>query len=185
MRGIFSSWSVLRNKAFFLLIILVSSSAWAELDEESWQQPFVPLPAWQEEDVRLPAYPDADRFIEVPIHSSNMPFTVYLDPDSISIGEDHVIRFTSVIVSRAGSRNITYEGLRCGERTYKRYAYGANGDWKPLESHVWRRIRNRSMEEYRLVLYKEYMCPIHETISTPGDIITKLKFGGSTTQDDY
>ncbi len=184
MRSTFSAWSVPFIKTFFLLVILVSSTARAELDEESWQHPFIEPPAWQEEHIQLPAYPDPDHLLEVPVHSNNMPFTVYLDPDSISIGRDRVVRFTSVIVSGTGSRNITYEGLRCGERSFKRYAYGVNGTWKPLESGTWRRIRSGSMEEYRVVLYKEYMCHPHDTAYKPGDVVRKLKSGWSSMYDD-
>lgn len=185
MRNTFSAWSVPFIKTCCLLTILISSTVRAELDEESWQHRFIEPPAWQEEGIKLPAYPDADRLVEVPVHSSNMPFTVFLDPDSISIGKDRVVRFTSVIVSGTGSRNIAYEGLRCGEKAFKRYAYGINGVWKPLQADEWRRIRSGAMGEYRVVLYKEYMCHPHDTAYKPDDIMRKLKSDWGSMSEEF
>lgn len=120
--------------------------------------PFVEPPAWKEEVPELPTYPEKDRLLEVPASQPGDDFRVFIDPDSLSVGGDQVVRYSLVIVSSSGVGNISYEGLHCGKREYRRYAYGSGDAWFPIEASPWQRVRDAGMDHYRHMLYWDYLC---------------------------
>lgn len=130
---------------------------------------------WQEQDVALPPYPEQSRLLELDIDTGATPFRHYLDPESLSVGADHVVRFTTVIVSSSGVWNVTYEGLHCGERTHRRLAYGSVGKWHLLPGTDWERISGSGSQRYRKVLYEKYICPATEPGRDPGQILRRLR----------
>ena len=85
---------------------------------------------WQEQGSQLPAYPQDGRLLELNMDTTG--FRTYIDPQSLTAGADKVVRFTSVLVSASGVWNVTYEGLHCGEKSYRRFAYGSAGQWHEL-----------------------------------------------------
>ena len=71
--------------------------------------------AFKEIEVALPSYPQDSALLEfAPRRNSANHF--YIDRDSISIGSDRVIRYSTVIKSPSGAINTSYEGLRSEER---------------------------------------------------------------------
>jgi len=150
---------VIRRK-YPLAVLLVFFSRLVSADEESmWRDaPFIEPPAWREETLELPAYPQKDRLLEVPVSLSGYAFRVFIDPNSLSTGGDHVVRYTAVLVSSSDVWNTSYEGLHCGKREYRRYAYGSNGNWFPIEASLWQRVTDAGMDHYRYVLYGNYLC---------------------------
>ncbi|MEN8205707.1 MAG: CNP1-like family protein [Pseudomonadota bacterium] len=145
------------------LLCCVPACTLANDDEElGWQQNYVEKPgkkdAWQELDVALPAYPERKNLMDLKIATDGMQYTVYLDKPSLVMGEDGVVRYTVVLVPGSGLWNVSYEGLRCGEKQYRRYAYGVDGNWRPLNTSPWRDVRGSGANRYRLILYKHYFC---------------------------
>ena len=55
---------------------------------------------------------------------ANYTLKIYLDEKSISLAQDEIVRFTLVVETSSGTRNVFYEGLRCDTREYKTYAVG-------------------------------------------------------------
>ena len=143
-----------------LAVLLFIFSRVISADEEmGWARgPFVEPPAWKEEVPGLPAYPVNDRLLEVPASFPGFDFRVFIDPDSLFVGGDQVVRYTLVIVSSSGVRNISYEGLHCGKREYRRYAYGSDDAWFPIEASPWQKVSETGMDRYRHVLYWDYLC---------------------------
>jgi hypothetical protein len=140
----------------FLLVF--SPVIFADEDKGWTGVPFVEPPAWKEEAHSLPAYPDTDHLLELPASLPGYDFRVFIDPDSLSVGGDRVVRYTLVIVSTSGVRNISYEGLHCNKHQYRRYAYGSGDKWFPIEASPWIRVRDIGMDHYRHVLYWDYLC---------------------------
>ena len=62
-----------------------------------------------------------------------------VDPASLTMAADDIVRYVSVARSRAGTAmNATYEGIRCSTAEVKLYArHYADGDWQPQEKPVW------------------------------------------------
>jgi len=58
----------------------------------------------------------------------------YIDGRHISVGADEVVRYTLVLESRSGVRNLSFEGLRCTPNgAFKVYAYGNQGRFERTE----------------------------------------------------
>jgi hypothetical protein len=159
-----------------LLLALLAGAAAAD-EEEGWRQEYVPeAPAWKEQETELPAWPDAGRQLEVTVNQANFPFRVFIDPESLSIGEDRVLRYTVVVVSASGARNISYEGIRCSKRSYRRYAYGAGDEWVPLAAEPWRPLLEEGMDSYRYVLYRDYLCDPANPYQNTGDVLQRIRY---------
>ncbi len=159
--------------AVFLLIFsrVVSSD-----EETGWTRaPVAESPAWKEEVPGLPAYPVKDRLLEVPASQPGYDFRVFIDPDSLSVGGDQVVRYSLVIVSSSGVRNISYEGLHCGKREYRRYAYGSDEAWFPIEASPWQRVNDSDIDHYRHVLYWDYLCDPVRANPDVADMLKKLR----------
>ena len=165
-------------KLSLLLLFLVSYTRVSLGDEDSGWNPgnFIPHKPWQEADVVIPAYPEQGRLLEVQIGSANFPFRVYIDPDSLSVGGDGVVRYTLVIVSTSGVWNTTYEGLRCGKHEYRRYAYGASDQWQLLKNSPWQGFRSTGMDSYRNVLYRDYLCDATNTNLKVDEMLTRIRY---------
>jgi hypothetical protein len=73
-------------------------------------------------------------------------------------GEDGVVRYTVVLVPSSGIWNVSNEGLRCGEKLFRRYAYGIDGDWHPMNNSPWRDVLGSGANRYRRILYERYFC---------------------------
>ena len=144
---------------WFAALVLIFFSDVSADDETGWSgTPFVEPPAWKEEAPGLPAYPENDRLLELPASLPGYDFRVFIDPESLSVGGDRVVRYTLVIVPSSGVRNISYEGLHCGSHEYRRYAYGSDGTWFTMEVSPWQKVRDIGMDHYRYVLYWNYLC---------------------------
>ena len=130
---------------------------------------------WQEQEVELPAYPVKDNLLEVDAGSEGLHYTVYLDEASLIKSADNVVRYTVVLVSSTGVRNVTHEGLHCGERTFRRYAYGVNDKWQPLRDSPWKPLRGRGANSYRLVFYEKFICDPTRLNQSAGQILDRFR----------
>jgi hypothetical protein len=170
-----------------LMLCMAQAVAAGALPPEDGPVGFIPPPPpgekWQEQAFVLPSYPGESRLLELDIDTGTSPFRYYLDPESLSIDKDRVVRFTTVIVSPSGVRNVTYEGLHCGERTHRRLAYGSGGIWHALPDAPWQRITGSGTQRYRKTLYERYMCPATETSRSTEQILRRLRSGRSITGD--
>jgi hypothetical protein len=147
------------RKCRLVLFLLIFSPVISADDDTGWTgAPVVEPPAWKEEAHGLPAYPGTDHLLEVPASLPGYDFRVFIDPESLSVGGDRVVRYTLVIVSSSGVRNISYEGLHCGKHEYRRYAYGSDGTWFTIEASPWQKVSDTGMDHYRHVLYWDYLC---------------------------
>ena len=115
--------------------------------------------AFKEIEVALPSYPLDSALLEfAPRRNSANHF--YIDRDSISIGSDRVIRYSTVIRSPSGAINTSHEGMRCKTSEYKIYAFGTGkSEWANVPDVQWRSIP-RISADFRFALYKDYFCDI-------------------------
>ncbi|MFP3740302.1 CNP1-like family protein, partial [Burkholderia sp. SIMBA_019] len=78
---------------------------------------------WQENKVEsLPALPQAGTQLLPFDVSNNTQLKFAVDPASLSVGSDGVVRYAIVITSPGGARNINYEGIRCDTYEWRLYA---------------------------------------------------------------
>ena len=120
---------------------------------------FEPEKQWREGEVKIPAYPDERSLQEFSI-SGRTDNRFFVDPQSLSVDPDGVVRFSLVVRSNTGAENVAYEGIRCETREWKPYAFGrADRSWSAARDPQWQRVVWRSTNAYRYVLYRDYFCP--------------------------
>lgn len=132
---------------------------------------------WKELESVLPAYPDDRDLIPVPLQPADT-VKAYLDRKSLSRAADRVGRYTLVLESPSGARNVFFEGIRCETKEYKTYAIGADGAFQTMEEPAWRPIPYFERNAFRFTLYKHYVCDDSTSSArTPRELIQSLKYG--------
>jgi hypothetical protein len=97
-------------------------------------------PDWKELDAPAPPPVRTSGLVPVDVPGTSLRFGV--DPASVSIGDDRIVRYVIVATSPSGTVNAMYEGIRCDTAQGKVYArhnpdsgwVPARGDWQPLNA---------------------------------------------------
>jgi hypothetical protein len=133
--------------------------------------------ALEESPVRLPAAPKADALIAFdPRRPTTMKFLV--DPASVSVGADGIVRYTLVARGDGAAMNVSYEGIRCKTRERKTYAYGrADGTWYQPKDPQWVTIGGSPTTGPSFALYEDFFCPARVIVSTAVEAVEGLRLG--------
>ena len=135
--------------------------------------------AWQEEVVELPPYPGAGAdLLRLPVSRAMTAIEVFIDRASISLGADGVSRYTVVVTSSRGARNVVFEGLQCSRGAYRVYAFGdGRGAFGPRQQTVWQPVRGeQGAYSYRRLLGLEILCDQYGTPRTPAEAVHQLRY---------
>ena len=152
------------------LIPGVALAQWAgwdyEFDEEK--------KSWKEIEAKIPPYPSPKNLLY--LEASTGGHRLYIDANSVSRGEDGVMRYTAVVKTSGGATNVSFEGIRCETREQKTYALGhSDGSWARARNPQWRRIELREILPYHYVLYREYFCLSKARLPTAREAVDALK----------
>ncbi|MBT2970320.1 MAG: hypothetical protein B6D72_10865 [gamma proteobacterium symbiont of Ctena orbiculata] len=142
------------------------------LDDDSsndlqWQ----PQTPFEESKTTLPERINLDDLQEFQVGASDPHFRYYIERGSLQTASDKVTRFVVVIRSHTGVINSSYEGIRCGERLFKVYAYGGADKLFPAAHSEWRDIPKDESTDYRATLYDDLICNLLTGRSNPPDAI--------------
>lgn len=159
----------MRLERFLLFVVAALAFAPAALATE-WEMDFDEnTKSWKEIQAQMPAYPKGENLLLVEAGSATA-HKFYVDPASVSVGTDGVVRYTTVIKASGGAINVAFEGMRCETREGKLYAVGrSDGTWVRARNPKWDRILLRDLKPHHWVLYREYFCPSH-TRPTPAKV---------------
>jgi hypothetical protein len=140
----------------------------------------------KEDALALPPFPVGDRLLEVAIGGASRN-AYFVDPASITVGQDWVIRYTVVVRSPSGAKTISYEGLNCTDYEYKIYATGRpDGTWAEAKRPQWSHVRYTELNRYRIVLFTDFFCPKKVPVRSSGEAVRALKAGNHVrAQDSY
>ena len=152
--------SLLAKAGCWLLLATPIMVLAVEDDPFSWPTPYVEEEeeVWLEQPDGLPRYPEKGKLLKVDAGSESLQYTVYLDKSSLVKRDDGVVRYTVILVSSTGVWNVSNEGLHCGEKMFRRYAYGVDNSWQPIPDSPWRALRGKGANRYRMVFYDKYIC---------------------------
>ncbi len=132
---------------------------------------------WVEREVTLPPVPRLQNMIRFDpgLRNSNR---YYIDPQSISVADDGVVRYTMLIQGAGGAENVSYEGIRCRTLEHKFYAFGRkDGTWNSVAQSAWRQVDNRTAS-VQLTLWSDYFCPERSRHGiAPKEAIDRFKNG--------
>lgn len=133
---------------------------------------------WIESKVdKLPPMPRAADLLPFEVSTTtNLQFAV--DAASVSVGTDGVVRYTIVITSPRGARNVYYEGLRCETYEWRRYAAADDSgeQWDRGAANGWRRIENGQLNAYQAALYQDYMCANKMPQGKASSIVQNIRY---------
>ena len=145
---------------------------------------------WKEIAAKLPAYPKDANLLPFRAGGAS-PHRFFIDAQSLSIGEDGVVRYTLVVKTAGGATNVSFEGIRCYMREQKYYALGhPGGNWTRARNPQWRRIDYHDINLQHGVLFADFLCDgtgrTRFPVKNVAEVLQRLKYGppARPTADD-
>ena len=138
-------------------------------------------PDWAEEQVPAPPQFSKDRLIplDMPAHVSVL---VGVDPQTIVVGGDGVVRYVIVMANATGSTNAVYEGIRCVTDEVKTYArLSASGEWSLLANPAWKAVNDNMPSHHAQAFARQGGCQ-NRLATSQREIIGALKAGRKPNQ---
>lgn len=131
-------------------------------------------PDWRE--VEAPAAPALKLQGLIPLEMPGSGLRFGIDPSSITIGEDRIVRYVVVATSATGVVNAMYEGIRCGSGDFKLYArHSTDGGWKVVKNSDWRSLWDRPASRHALVIARAGACMGRSANRSPAHIVRDLR----------
>lgn len=138
-------------------------------------------PDWTEEQVPAPPQFSKDRLIplDMPAHVSVL---VGVDPQTIVVGSDGVVRYVIVMTNTSGSSSAVYEGIRCISDEVKTYArLSASGQWSMLSNPAWKAVNDNMPSHHAQAFARQGGCQ-NRLATSQQEIIKALKAGRKPSQ---
>lgn len=133
-----------------------------------------PPPDWKELDAPPPPALKQQGLIPVDIQGSTLRFGV--DPASVTLGEDGIVRYVVVATGAEGAVNAMYEGVRCQTAEVKTYARHTPGSgWTPVAGTDWRPLHGPPASRHSLVIARTGVCLGHSANRSVATIVRDLR----------
>lgn len=128
---------------------------------------------WKETEVPPPPTFDVKRLlpVEMPPYMS-LKFGV--DPATLVVTGDGVVRYVVVATGPSGASNAFYEGVRCATDEVKTYARFNSGAWQPVDEPEWKRIETMN-SSYVRALSSQGLCRGRAPRFSTRDMVRELK----------
>ncbi len=132
-------------------------------------------PDWKELEAPPPPVFEVSRLVPFDV-SINSALQFGVDPATINIGRDGVVRYVIVARSTSGAVNAMYEGLRCSTGEMRTYArYNASGGWSRTEKNDWRSMWGNAASRHTLMFAKQGGCTGNATPRSVDEIVRSLR----------
>ena len=133
-------------------------------------------PDWAEEQLAPPPAFSKDRLIalDMPPH---VTLKIGVDPETIVVGSDGVVRYVIVMRNASGSTNAVYEGIRCITDEVKTYArQGSSGQWSMVPNPAWKAVNDNMPSRHAQAFARQGGC-INRLATSKVEIIKALTTG--------
>jgi hypothetical protein len=141
------------------VLLWATSASAAGLLDGLKDEDFEEQPLWQENAVQLPPAPQDTHLYSFYV-SPTTTHRFFVDIQNLSVGNDGVVRYTLVILSPSGAKNVSFEGMRCEARARRIYASGrADGSWSPSKNERWLPVREAVANRQHAALFTDFFCP--------------------------
>lgn len=160
-----SAW-LMRAMALGLFVCTLGAQAQGLVDNPDWQETEVPAP---------PAFSkDHLVAIEMP-HYVSLKFGV--DPATLAITPDGIVRYVMVAINASGSVNAMYEGIRCATGEVKTYARAStSGTWSMVKEPEWHALSDNLPSKHAIAFARQGACDGRAAAaSSVADIVKALK----------
>lgn len=149
------------TKVFFralamLLVVTASPWTWAQTGKGNG----IDNPDWAEETAPPPPAFSKDRVIALDM-PSYVSVKVGIDPQTIVVGTDGVVRYVAVMTNATGTMNASFEGIRCASDQFKTYArYSASGAWSVDPNPQWRDLTDNMPSKHPHAFARQAACDV-------------------------
>jgi hypothetical protein len=107
-----------------------------------------------------------------------------IDPTSIQISNDGLVRYVVVARSQSGVINAFYETINCNKAEFKIYArHSGKGEWAVVERPDWRSLYDKAPSKHALMLAKQGACVGNSTAQNATLMMHALKNTGPSVYD--
>ncbi len=136
-------------------------------------------PDWRELDAPPPPALKTERLIAIDMPLSLLRFGV--DPASVSLSSDGIVRYVVVAASSSGAINASYEGVRCATGQFKVYArHNPDSGWVRAQGE-WRSLQDPALaSRHSLEIARNGACMGRGTAPTAAQIVRDLRGGVDT-----
>lgn len=157
---------------FCALLLAACGSTRSPQNEDTLEQSKL-----SEREVALPAFPKQENLIE--FYAGELTSNLfYIDPLSLSVDKEGIVRYTMVVKTSGGATNISFEGIRCETRQFRLFAIGrSDGTWTRARSGEWREIENKVVNRHHVALNRDYLCRGGSMIADAAEGIKALRRG--------
>lgn len=99
-----------------------------------------------------------------------------VDPSTLTISKDGIVRYVMVASSTAGAINVMYEGIRCSTGEFTTYARASMaGSWETVPDPTWRALYDNMPSRHALAFAEQGACFGSAPARSVRDIIQQLK----------
>jgi hypothetical protein len=135
-----------------------------------------PDPDWKEVEAPPPPALRTSGLIELEVPSSSLRFGI--DPASVAVGADGIVRYVIVARSGSGTVNAMYEGLRCNTGEVKVYArHNPDSGWVPARGGEWQALQSVPHSRHSLLVARNGACVGHGPNGNAAQIVRDLRSG--------
>lgn len=141
-------------------------------------------PNWVEEQVPPPPpYSKANLIpIEMPLYVS---LKVGVDPSTVAVGADGIVRYVVVMLNATGTANAAYEGIRCFTDEVKTYArVGSSGEWALISDPQWKPVNDNMPSRHAQAIARQGACDTRAAPST-AEVLKALKQNKKSSKRDW
>jgi hypothetical protein len=157
---------MLRNRMAGSCIALLANLAWAQSPPNALD--------WVEDQATSPPSYSRDQLIPIDM-PPYVSIKIGVDPATITMGADGVVRYVVVMRNASGSVNAAYEGIRCTTDEVKTYARsGSSGDWHMVEQPQWKAVNDNLPSRHAFAIARQGGCETRLSTST-AEVIRALK----------
>jgi len=148
-----------------LLLGAPSAHAQSALDNPDWKESEAPAPPAFNPEKLLP--------LDMP-HYVTLKFGI--DPATLSITPDGIVRYVVVARSDSGAITAFYEGILCAKGEVKSYARTqSDGQWRIVANPQWRALNDNQPSPHARVFARQGACDANTAASSVADIVRAMK----------
>jgi hypothetical protein len=131
-------------------------------------------PDWRESEAPPPPALKTNGLIPLDLVGSSLRFGV--DPSSVSVGADGIVRYVVVATSSSGVVNGVYEGIHCKTGEFKVYArHNPGSGWVVANDPLWRFLRDTPQARHTLWIARSGVCVGHGVNGSAQQIVRDLR----------
>jgi CNP1-like family len=130
---------------------------------------------WTEAVVAPPATFSTDFLLPFDVRKSST-LTYGIDPNTLTVGDDGVVRYVMVARSSSGALNVLYQGIRCATAETKTYGrLSDKGSWNASTDAAWQELSFRGTTRPAMILARQGVCDGRTVTGDARKILATLK----------